>query len=349
MSGDRRIAADELRDFARDILVAAGCDVEGATSWADMLVWANLRGADSHGVLRLPRYLEYIEDGTVVPNGVMRVEKREGAVIVLDAARTPGSVGMNRAMDEAIAVAREQHVGWCNVRRVTHCGAIGYYALRAAEAGMAGIVMVASMPLMAYYGARANSLSTNPIAIAVPGGESGPLVFDMSTSTVANGKIMAARASGEAIPVGWGLDAEGNDTIDPNAVRTLLPLGGPKGSGLSLMFEIFASVMIGNPVIAPSLEGTLEQHTINAVCMAVDVAATGSLDVFRAEIDRLVSDLKAQPRAAGFDEILMPGERGFRVMAERCEHGIPIPDGTRKRLAEVARRRGVAVPVALAG
>jgi ureidoglycolate dehydrogenase (NAD+) len=344
-----RVGADELRTFASDVLAAAGCTREGADSWADMLVWANLRGADSHGVLRLPRYLEYIEEGVVVPNAEMRIEKSGGAMVVLDAGRAPGSVGMNRAMDEAIAAAREHHVGWCSARNVTHSGAIGYYALRAAEVGMAGIVMVASMPFMAYHGARDNGVSTNPIAIAVPGGDAGPIVLDMSSSTVANGKIMAARDRGEAIPPGWGLDAEGRDTTDPDRVRTLLPLGGPKGSGLSLMFEILASVMIGNPIIAPALEGRLAQHTINAACLAVDVAALGNLDAFRAEIDRLVADLKALPKAAGFDEILMPGERGFRVMAERRAHGIPVPAGTRKRLAELAARLGVLLPAALAG
>lgn len=348
MANDVCISADELKAFTVDILAAAGCGPESAESWAEMLVWANLRGADSHGVLRLPRYLEYIEEGTVVPNAEMHIEKKSGALVVLDAARTPGSVGMNRAMDEAIAVARDQHVGWCSARNVTHSGAIGYYAQRAAEAGMAGIVMVASMPFMAYHGARENGMSTNPIAIAVPGGDSGPIVLDMSTSTVANGKIMAARDRGEAIPVGWGLDADGRDTTDPNKVKTLLPLGGAKGSGLSFMFECLASVMVGNPVIAPSLEGKLQQHTINAVCMAVDVDAVGNLAAFRQMIDALVADIKALPRADGFDEILMPGERGNRVMEERRVNGIPLADGTRKRLVALAGKLDVAVPALLA-
>jgi ureidoglycolate dehydrogenase (NAD+) len=349
MADEIIIGADALKAFTVDILAAAGCGPASAESWADMLIWANLRGADSHGVLRLPRYLEYIEDGTVVPNGEPRIERQSGALVVLDAARAPGSVGMNRAMDEAIAVARTQHVGWCSARNVTHSGAIGYYAQRAAEAGMAGIVMVASMPFMAYHGARENGMSTNPIAIAVPGGATGPIVLDMSTSTVANGKIMAARDAGTDIPLGWGLDAEGRDTTDPNKVKTLLPLGGPKGSGLSFMFECLASLMIGNPVIAPSLEGKLQQHTINAICMAVDVEAVGNLAQFREMIDTLVADIKALPKADGFEEILMPGERGTRVMAERLANGIPVPAGTRRRLIELAGKLGVAVPGGFAG
>jgi ureidoglycolate dehydrogenase (NAD+) len=256
---------------------------------------------------------------------------------------------MNRGMDEAIAAAREYHVGWCNVRNATHNGAIGYFALRAVDAGMAGIVMGASMPFMAYHGARANGVSTNPVAIGVPGGDAGPILFDMSTATVANGKIMAARDRGEAIPVGWGLDAAGRDTTDPGEVATLLPLGGAKGSGLSLMIEILASVMIGNPVIAPALENRIERHTMNAVCLAVDIDAAGEPSGFRSMVENLVADLKALPRADGVGEILMPGERGFRVAAERRAHGIPVPEGTRRRLAEIAGRLGVAMPAALAG
>ncbi|MEK9662005.1 MAG: Ldh family oxidoreductase, partial [Alphaproteobacteria bacterium] len=285
MAGEVRIGADELTTFAADILEAAGCTRDGAESWADMLIWANLRGADSHGVLRLPRYLEYLTDGTVDPRGEMKIVRSDGALVVLDAGRTPGSVGMNRGMDEAIAAARENGVGWCNVQNTTHSGAIGYFALRAAEAGMVGIVMVASMPFMAYHGSREPGVSTNPLAIAVPGGSAEPIVFDMSTATVANGKIMAARDRGEEIPAGWGIDAEGRDTTDPTKVRTLLPLGGAKGSGLSLMIEILASVLVGNPVIAPALAGTNEGHKMNAVCLAVDIGAAGDASAFRTMFD----------------------------------------------------------------
>ena len=115
------------------------------------------------------------------------------------------------------------------------------------------------------------------------------------------------------------------------------------------MFECLASVMIGNPVIAPSLEGKLSQHTINAACLAIDIAALGSADAFGDQIDRLVADIKGLPRADGVDEILLPGERGDRVMAERRERGIPVPEGTRTRLTAIAAGLGVEMPAALAG
>jgi ureidoglycolate dehydrogenase (NAD+) len=237
------------------------------------------------------------------------------------------------------------HVGWCAAKHITHAGAVGYFALQAARAGMAGIVMTASGPLMAYHGARVAGVSTNPIAIAVPGKRRRPLVLDMSTSTVANGKVLAARDRGEPVPVGWGLDAEGRDTTDPKKIATLTPLGGPKGSGLSLMIECLASLTVGSPLIALALAGGLaEDPFLNGVAIAVDLAAIGDLDAFTAEVDRLGDALTGLPRAAGVDRILLPGERGDAILAEREANGIPVAAGTWKRLVAAAKGLGVEAP-----
>src|SRR6516225_8325719 len=159
---------------------------------------------------------------------------------------------MAMAMAEAMACAREVHVGWCAARNITHAGAVGYFALQAANVGMAGIVMSASGPMMAYHGAKAAGVSSNPLAIAFPAENRPPLLLDMSTSNVAMGKVMSARDAGREIPLGWGLDAQGRDTTDPRKLATLLPLGGSKGSGLSFMIECLSSLTVGNPIIAPA-------------------------------------------------------------------------------------------------
>jgi ureidoglycolate dehydrogenase (NAD+) len=257
MSDDIRLSKSDLTRFAAAIFTAAGVAPEMAAHWAEAVVWANLRGVDSHGVIRIPRYVDLLRKKSINPHPVMRLERSAGAIAVLDADRAPGAIGMARAMDEAIARARDVHVGWCAAKNITHAGAIGYFVLAAARAGMAGIAMTASGPLMAYHGARVAGVSTNPIAIAVPGKKRRPLVLDMSTSTVANGKVMAARDRGEPVPVGWGLDAEGRDTTDPKRIATLTPLGGPKGSGLSLMIECLASLAVGSPLISLALAGGL--------------------------------------------------------------------------------------------
>jgi ureidoglycolate dehydrogenase (NAD+) len=170
-----------------------------------------------------------------------------------------------------------------------------------------------------------------------------PVLLDMSTSTVALGKVMAARDAGTAIPDGWGLDRDGRPTTDPADVATLTPLGGAKGSGLSLMIEIIASLLVANPVIAPALEGA-KSAGMNGMALAMRIGAVGDLDPFRMEVDRLAAAVRGLPRAAGVDAILMPGERGFATAATRRHDGIPLSIGTVKRLAALGDRYRIAAP-----
>jgi len=341
-----RIGKADLEAYVTAIFVAAGVSADMARDWARVLVWANLRGVDSHGVLRVPRYIDLLRRGGINAVPDMRVERRSGAIAVLDCDRAPGAVAMARAMDEAVGRARHVHVGWCAARNLTHAGAIGYFALQAAEAGMAGIVTCASGPLMAYHGARVAGVSTNPIAIAVPGRGHRPFLLDMSTSTAAFGKIMSARDLGIAIPPGWAIDAEGRDTTDPNRVATLLPLGGPKGSGLSLMIECLASLAIGNPLIAAALVGGVagDSPVLNGLAIAVDLAALTDLDSFTAEVDRLHDAIAALPRAEGIERILLPGERGDTIRYAREVTGIPVASGTWRRLVATAAALDVKPP-----
>jgi ureidoglycolate dehydrogenase (NAD+) len=277
----------------------------------------------------------------------MRVTRKPGAAaVVLEADRAPAAVAMTRAMAEAMDCARKVHVGWCGVRNTTHTGAIGYFALQAAEQGFAGIAMSASGPMMAYPGTRVAAVSSNPIAFAVPRRGGRPYLLDFSTGVVANGKIMAARDRGEKIPIGWGLDADGNDTTDPAAVETLLPMGGAKGAGLSFMIECLSSLLTGNPRLAPDLEDrSIEDNPfLNGTVIAVDVAAFGSQEMFECEAERLGKAIAALPRAKGVDRILMPGERGDAIRAEREAAGIPIPKGTWQRIGKTAQALGVTAP-----
>jgi ureidoglycolate dehydrogenase (NAD+) len=217
----------------------------------------------------------------------------------------------------------------------------------AAEAGMAGIATGASSPMMAYHGARVAGISSNPLAIAVPAKKRRPLVIDISTGTVANGKIMAARDAGRQVPLGWGIDAEGRDTTDPKKIATLLPLGGPKGSGLSLLIECLTSVALGNPLVSRALiEKNLADNPVqNGLAIAVDLSVFGDLDEFTSEVDRLGDAIVALPRAEGVDRIFLPGERGNTVAAAREVNGIPIPRGTWDRIAAAAGKFGVKPPV----
>ena len=198
---------------------AAAFGRKQAEQTAEVLVWANVRGVDSHGVLRIPRYVEMVESGDDQSRRPsLRSWSARAPSRVLEAARAPGATAMVAAMQEAVGRASKFGVGWCSARNITHAGAIGYYALQAAAKGCIGIVMTASGPLMAYHGSRGSAVSTNPLAIAVPStGE--PIVLDMSTANVALGKVMAAKDAGRSIPPDWGVDAQGQPTTDPKESR----------------------------------------------------------------------------------------------------------------------------------
>ncbi len=231
------IGKADLTAFVSDVFVAAGLSREHADEWAKMLVWANLRGTDSHGIIRIPRYIDLLNAKSINPKPDIRVERKKGATVVLETDRAPAAVGMTRAVKEAIQCAREAGVGWCAARHTTHTGAIGYFAQQIAEQGFAGIAMSASGPMMIYPGTRVAAVSSNPIAFAVPRQNGRPYLLDFSTGVVANGKIMGAADRGEKIPIGWGVDEHGRDTTDPKAVETVLPMAGAEVAGLHFRIE----------------------------------------------------------------------------------------------------------------
>lgn len=341
-----RIAAPDLQRLTAGIFHAAGMPEDAAAKVAEVLVWANLRGADSHGVQRVPRYVELIDDGEINPRPTIRIELETPAAVLIEADRGAGPVTMSFATTEAVRKAREAGIGLALVRRTTHTAAQGYYTLMAARDGMAALSGSCSSPNMIYHGARKAGVSTSPLSIAVPGAARDPLVLDMATGVVAIGKIVHARRTGQTLPPGWAVDAEGKPTTDAKLAALPLPLGGPKGSGLSLMIECIASLITANPLLADTFEGKPEgaKHRQNAFLIAIDIARFCDLDLFQDNVRRLVAGLKALPRQPDVEEILMPGERGDRMLAKRSQEGIPIPAATWSEIGRVAQRFGLTLP-----
>ena len=184
------------------------------------------------------------------------------------------------------------------------------------------------------------------IAFAVPRRNGRPYLLDFSTGVVANGKIMGAADRGEKIPVGWGLDKDGKDTTDPKAVETLLPLGGAKGAGLSFMIECLTSLLLNESRIAPDIESWAigDDPFLNGTVIAIDIAGFGNPDKFAVEAERLGTAISGLARAEGIAKIMLPGERGDAVRAEREANGIPIPKGTWQRITKAAQTVGVKLP-----
>jgi ureidoglycolate dehydrogenase (NAD+) len=336
----------ELARFIRDALVARGARAEDAAVVADGLVWANLRGVDGHGVSRLPFYLRMIERGDIDVKTKPQLVHDRAATFVVDGGRGFGPVAMMQAI--AIAAERAGKAGACFglVRDTTHTGAIGRYVQWMAQRGCAGLIMGAGPAFVAYHGARVASLGTSPIAIAVPS-KAHPIVLDMATSTISNGTILQAKATGATLPPGTVLTAHGEPTTDPNRAEILLPLGGAKGSGLGLMFEMLASVLSAAPIQAPAL-GPQKRKSLsqNIAILAIEVATFRPLADFAEDADALSAIIKSLPRQDGFDEIRLPGERAERTEATRRKSGVPIPGKLWAELAAIAKANAVTLPPA---
>jgi ureidoglycolate dehydrogenase (NAD+) len=336
------VGHDELGRFIRDALTAKGASAADATTVSDGLVWANLRGLDGHGVSRLPSYLQMISRGEIDPKAQPRLVEDRAATFVLDGGRCFGPVAMMHAI--ALATERARTTGVCFglVRETTHTGAIGRYTQWMAERGCAGLIMGAGPAFVAYHGARVASLGTSPIAIAVPS-SSGPIVLDMATSTISNGKILQALATGTLLPPDSALSKDGEPTTDPAQAEILLPLGGAKGSGLALMFEMLASVLAAAPIQARALGPEKSRRlTQNSAILAIDIAHFRPLGEFSRDASTLAALLKALPRQDDFDEILLPGERAGRTEAARRKSGIPISAKLCEELEAFAKANAIA-------
>lgn len=331
-----------LGDFMASVFAAKGMSDADARIFADIILWANLRGIDTHGAIRLPMYVRLIDNGALDAQARPAVRTASGAILHIDANRAAGQIALAHATNLAVAKAKAFGIAMALVSDTTHTGAAGYYAQKAAQQGCIAIVTSASVPLMAYHGAAAAGLGTSPLAIAAPRKGGGVINFDMASSTGSFGKLQQARLEGKPIPADWALDEQGKPTTDAKKAAVLLPLGGAKGSGLALMVEMLNSLLAAEPILA-SMAGTFggSRHVQNASIIAIDIEAFRPAADYAADAEELARALTSLPRAEGFEEIRMPGDRGAATAAERETAGIPISGALWRELEKVAGNAGV--------
>lgn len=353
-----RIPAEVLRAFARDVLVSRGVPEDDATTAADVLVSSDLRAVESHGVPRLVSYVNGLEEGRINPTPTITVVRETACTATVDGDRGLGLVVGPRANEIAMAKAEDAGTGWVVVRNSNHYGIAGYYVLRAVERGLIGWSMTNSSAIQApLWGAEAQ-LGSNPIAIGFPGGEEGPVVVDMATSVVSHGKLEIAARAGEPIPHGWAIDADGQPTHDPEAVRAggaLLPLGGTKEQGghkgyaLAAAVDIFTGVLSGaawgpfTPRFTrpPQPGGDRSGVGVGHLFAAMRVDAFTDPDEFRGDLDEWIRTLRATRPQAGSPAVLVPGDPERAAEADRGVNGIPLSEPVLASLREVAARTGV--------
>jgi ureidoglycolate dehydrogenase (NAD+) len=342
-----RVEQAALTSFCRDVLVAVGLDERDAATVAGSLVAADLRGVATHGVLRLPVYVERMRRGLIATRPSIQVRRTGPATATVDGGNGPGQVVALRAMREAVALAEGAGVGLVSVHGSNHFGAAGWFALHAAERGMIGLALTHAEADVVPFGGRRPALGTNPLAVAVPRGDGPPVLLDMATSGVAMGRVLLARTRGEPIPEDWAVDADGEPTTDPRQVRAVRPMAGPKGYGLAFVVEVFAGLLSGSrsgTEVRRMYDDFDEPQGIGHFLGAIDPARFVPPEAFAGSVDRLAGQLKATPPAPGFDEVLLPGEPEDRAEARHRRDGVPIPEELRRELVELGAAYGIDWP-----
>lgn len=340
-----KLSLRQASGFVTDLFVDRGMAAADAAVVADVLLWAEARGTDTHGLSRIPNYLHMIDRGDTDPRAAPRIRADMGAILAMDGQHAAGPVAMMRALAEVQARARQFGIGLAVVGETTHTGAIGCYAERAARAGFAAIVMAAGPPIMAYEGAAVASVSTAPLALAAPGGPDGVVLLDMASSLVSNGRLKQAQRQHETIPESWALTADGRRTTDATEAMIPLPMAGAKGAGLSLMIECLTSLLAAAPILSAALcPGGRKRHVQNATIILIDVAAFRALSDYAQDVDMLAAIIHALPRLEGAEPIRLPGERGGRQAARTADDGLRIDPKTWRQLAEIAAVRGLTAP-----
>lgn len=344
------VPADRLRDFAADagrVAGLAGVDVE---LFAASLVEADLRGIDTHGVVRIPAYVEGYRRGLLNPRAELRQVRRRGAVAVYDADNGLGGIVGQQLMDIAVELAREHGVGYVAARNSNHAGMLAQHVLRAVGQGMAGYFVSNGPPVMAGWGGRDPLVSNNPVAYGFPAGRHPAIVLDMACSAVARGKVRQAAQNGTAIPAGWAIDEDGRPTTDPHAAMRglVLPMAGHKGYGLAVVNEMLAAVLPGallSADVSPAFlrEGAeaLDSWQVGHLAVAMDVEAFLDRADYLRRTDELIDRCKASTPAPGAGEVLVPGEPEWRLRTERLRGGVPISATTRALLDRAADRWGI--------
>jgi len=356
-----RVRAEPLKDFCVRVFHKVGVPEEDARITAGVLVTANLRGIDSHGVARLRRYVNGLRDGMMVAQPKVQVVTENPATALIDAGAGLGQPVSYRAMEKAIQKARDLGAGFVTVRNSNHYGIAGYYAMMALEHDCIGISMTNAAVLVVPTFGRDAMLGTNPISVAAPAGQERPFVLDMATSTVPRGKLEVYQRLEKPLPLGWATDESGTPTTETGRVLEnfkqragggLLPLGGVgellgghKGYGLALMVDVLCAVLSGasyaDMVYPKTPDGKPLPSAIGHFFGAWRVDGFRPVEEFKAAMDDLQRRLKNAPRAEGQSRIYVHGEKEYEEAERRSRDGIPLNPKVAADLQAIGEELGV--------
>lgn len=295
---------------------------------ADVLVHANLRNVNSHGVLRTEHYVERIKKGGINKNPNISIKETGLATAIVDGDDGLGHVVTKIAMDYVIQQAKTTGVSFAGVINSSHGGALSYFVNEATKEDMIGIAMTHTDKFVVPFGGKEPFLGTNPLAFGFPADKHKPILLDMATSNAALGKIIHAKEVGEKIPDNWGVDENGFPTTNPNDVKALLSVGGPKGYGLGLVVDILSGILTGSafgPYINPMYEKLDKKRKLGHFVGVINPDFFSNINDFKENIDKLIDDLHQSPANPNFDKVMVPGEPEQLFEEDRVNNGIPIP------------------------
>jgi len=348
-AGDQaRIAPDELAAFVARAFVAAGLPDADAQTVADLMVEADSRGSDTHGVIRLPLYVRRLRAGGINRTPKIRLVSDRASVALIDGDNGMGHLVMRRAADLAIDKAKTTGIGWVGARMSNHAGPAALYVTMPLQYDMVGLYFaVGSNNHLPPWGGSESLLGTNPMAVAIPALEEPPIVLDMAPTVAAYGKVRLKAQRGETMPVGWMIDREGKPLTDPKRADEgcLLPIGDYKGYGLSLIIALLAGALnraaVGREVIDFVKETGKATNTGQAI-MALAIEAFMPPAELKKAVDALIRDIRQSHRLPGVERIWLPGEQSHAKRLDRRAHGIPMPKALRESLDALARELKVA-------
>jgi L-2-hydroxycarboxylate dehydrogenase (NAD+) len=343
-----RFAAADGRAFVARALVAVGLPGDDAAAVAELMISADLRGADGHGIFRLPQYVRRIRAGGVNVRPNIRTIMEADATALVDGDNGMGHLVMRHAAELAIAKARKCGIGWVGVRASNHAGPAALYAMMPLAHDMIGqYLAVANANHMAPWGGIELLLGTNPIATAIPGHEEPPIVLDLATTVVSYGTVKVAALNDEPLKEGWMIDRGGRALTDAkrSAEGSLLPIGGYKGYGLALVFGLIAGTLNGAAMARSVVDFNADDRTptnTGQAIMALDIARFGPVEEFKRNVDAVIREMRGSERLPGVEAIRVPGEQSHREMVERSASGIPIRAALLGNLSKLSVDLGIA-------
>lgn len=335
----------KLTDFVQKIVMHAGLDEHDAAIFADSLVFADMRGVSSHGVTRLRIYRERLLTGQVDASAKPETLNDRPSFLMIDGHNGMGAPLAFHAMQQCIERAKVTGACFAAVRGGNHFGCAGYFTKYAAAHGMIGFAVSDSSAVVPPTGSKEPMLGTNPLSVSIPAFGMDPFLLDMATSVVANGKIKLALKEGHEIPAGWGMDENGQITVDPAKVKFLLPFGGYKGYGVSMAIDILCSVLAG---AADShscgsfwTPGDGKVQGIGFFVGALNPAAVTDPTEFQKGVARYIGEMKSAECADGVDEVLVAGEIEQRKYDAAVRDGVNVSDVVAAELKKLAEACGV--------